>query len=142
MEDSISALNPVQAFSMPADASALEAIEAMKQHHVGCVLALEGSQLVGIFSERDFLLKVAGSSQPLSDIRLRDVMTHKPVALSPDHSIRFALHEMSVGGFRHIPLVRNGEPAGIVSVRDVIGYLCRGLQEADAKAVEANSTPS
>lgn len=145
MEDAISVLDPATGISLPVDSSVAEAIEAMKQHHVGCLLVTEGSQLTGIFSERDFLLKVVGSGRQLSSIPLREVMTPKPVALSPDHSIRFALHQMSVGGFRHIPLVRNGEPAGIVSIRDVISYLCRELQKADAsEAVHAavNSSAS
>lgn len=137
MEDSISALRPAQAIALPAEASVLEAVATMKDRHVGCILVMKDGQLVGIFSERDFLLKAAGRS--LEEIQLAEVMTLGPITLSPEHSIRFALHEMSVGGFRHIPLVRNREPVGIISARDVIGYLCHQIQHAEVSAAAANT---
>lgn len=131
MEDSVSALRPAQAISLPAEASVLEAVATMKERHVGCILVMKDEQLVGIFSERDFLLKAANLGRSLGEIQLAEVMTPGPITLSPEHSIRFALHEMSVGGFRHIPLVRNREPVGIISARDVIGYLCHQIQHAE-----------
>jgi CBS domain-containing protein len=143
MEDSISVLKPANAIALSLDSSVADAVEAMKQHQVGCLLVLDGARLTGIFSERDFLLKVAMFRQPLSETPLRDVMTPKPVVLSPDHSIRFALHEMSVGGFRHIPLVKDDRPVGIISVRDVISYLCRELRNNTSKAhAGVSSSPS
>src|SRR5262245_34872258 len=138
MEDSISALRPAQAISLPAEASVSEAVARMKQHHVGCILVMEGGQLTGIFSERDFLLKAAGSGRPLQEIQLAEVMTPRPVTLSPEHSIRFALHEMAVGGFRHIPLLRSREPVGIISARDVIGYLCQQIRPTEGSSATAN----
>jgi CBS domain-containing protein len=144
MEDSVAVLNPAQAITVPADSPVSDAVELMRRHDVGCVLVIEGKQLIGVFSERDFLLKLAGSDRPLDQVPLREVMTAKPVVLSPEDSIRFALHEMSVGGFRHIPLVNKGEPVGIISIRDVLGYLCREIRKAEpdkASAVSGNSAP-
>jgi CBS domain-containing protein len=131
MEDAVSALQPAEAISLPLQSSVLKAVETMKEHRVGCILVIDQGQLVGIFSERDFLLKVAGSSRGLDEIPLSEVMTRQPVTLSPEHSIRFALNEMAVGGFRHIPLLRNREPAGIISARDVIGYLCQQIRRTE-----------
>lgn len=142
MEDSIAALNPAAAIAVAADSPVSRAVELMKRHHVGCVLVMNGKQLAGIFSERDFLLKVAGSDRSVDQIPLREVMTAKPVALSPEDSIRFALHEMSVGGFRHIPLVRGDEAVGIISIRDVLSYLCGQIQMPDPeRVVTATGTP-
>lgn len=138
MEDSISVLQPAQAISLPAGSS----VAKMKQHHVGCILVMEDGQLAGIFSERDFLLKAAGSDRALEEIQLSEVMTPRPITLSPEHFIRFALHEMAVGGFRHIPLLRNREPVGIISARDVIGYLCHQIQHAEHAASAGASTHS
>ncbi len=131
MEDAISVLQPSRAISVQENAQVSDAVAAMKEHRVGCLLVMDGTRLTGIFSERDFLLRVAGSNSPLETISLKDVMTPRPVVLSPDHSIRYALHEMSVGGFRHIPLVKDARPVGIISIRDVIGYLCRALNNAE-----------
>jgi CBS domain-containing protein len=138
MEDSISVLQPAQAISLPAEASVSEAVATMKERHVGCILVMERGQLAGIFSERDVLLKAVGSGRALEDIKLSEVMTPKPVTLSPEHSIRFALHEMAVGGFRHIPLLRNREPVGIISARDVIGYLCHQIRHTEVSAAGVN----
>jgi CBS domain-containing protein len=134
MEDSISVLRPAQAISLSSGASVLEAVTTMQEHHVGCILVMEGSQLVGIFSERDFLLKAAGLNRSFGEIHLAEVMTPRPITLSPEHSIRYALNEMAVGGFRHIPLIRNCQAVGIVSARDVIGYLCHQIQHAEVAA--------
>ena len=139
MEDSVSALQPAQAILLPVQASVLQAVTIMKERHVGCILAVEGGQLVGIFSERDYLLKAAGSGRDLGTTPLAEVMTPRPVTLSPEHSIRFALHEMAVGGFRHIPLVSNREPVGIISARDAMGYLCQQIRHAEVPAVAGNT---
>jgi CBS domain-containing protein len=139
MEDSISVLRPAQAISLSSRASVLEAVVTMQERHVGCIVVMEGGQLVGVFSERDFLLKATGLNRSLDEIQLAEVMTPRPITLSPEHSIRFALHEMAVGGFRHIPLVRNRQPVGIISARDVIGYLCHQIQHAEVSAAAANT---
>ncbi|MBM3802660.1 MAG: CBS domain-containing protein [Acidimicrobiia bacterium] len=140
MEDAISALQPAEAISLPIHSSVLRAVETMKEHRVGCILVMDRGQLAGIFSERDFLLKVAGSSRSLEEIQVSEVMTRQPITLSPEHSIRFALNEMAVGGFRHIPLLRNREPAGIISARDVIGYLCQQFRRAEPSATGSKNS--
>src|SRR5207247_2463957 len=74
----------------------------MREHRIGCVLVVEGERLVGIVTERDFIMKLgqADAGRPLSDF-----MTPDPEVLSPDDPIVYALNKMSVGGFRHVPLV-------------------------------------
>jgi CBS domain-containing protein len=99
-------------------APVLEAIRSMQDHRIGCVLVSDGQRLVGIFTERDALLKVAG--RPAEGIRVEDVMTADPVVLREDDSVAVAIHKMAVGGFRHIPLVEDGHAIGIVSARDVL----------------------
>jgi CBS domain-containing protein len=129
MEDPISRLEPAPAIFVSADANTLEAVNLMRKHKVGCLLVMEGTRIAGIFSERDLLNKLATTGQDLRKVLVKEVMTSKPVIFSPEDSIRFAIHEMSVGGFRHIPVVNNHNPLGIISVRDVLGYLCRVIQD-------------
>jgi CBS domain-containing protein len=123
MEDSVSHLSLALPLALSPRALVSEAIRLLKDHKVGCVLALEGNHLVGIMSERDLLYKVAGSNRPLDQIELKDVMTANPVTLRLEDSIRFALHQMAVGGFRHIPIVTNGQPIGIISIKNVLRYI-------------------
>ena len=85
----------------PSD-TVIEAVGTMREHRIGCVLVVERERLVGIVTERDFIMKLgqADGGRPLSD-----VMTPDPEVLSPDDPIVYALNKMSVGGFRHVPLV-------------------------------------
>ena len=107
------ALNP--------DDSVEAAWRLMREHRVGCVLVVDDGMLVGILTERDLLLRVDG---PWSPRPIREVMTPEPETLSPDDPIVYALNKMSVGGFRHIPLVdAERRPVGIVSVKDIVDYI-------------------
>jgi CBS domain-containing protein len=54
-------------------------------------------------------------------------MTHDPVVLRHDETIAVALNKMAVGGFRHIPIVDDGRPTGVVSARDVFHHLAESL---------------
>lgn len=108
---------------LPRSAPVREAVAAMQQAGVGSVLVTDEGHLVGIFTERDALLKVAGTSAAAMDAPLSDVMTRDPVVLREDDSIAVAIHKMAVGGFRHIPLTRDDRPTGIVSARDVFGHI-------------------
>ena len=107
--------------SLPPDASVTDAISALQDGRADCVLVEEGGRLVGVFTERDALLKLA--ARPLDGVRLGDVMTRDPVVLRPNDSMAVAIHKMAVGGFRHIPLVDGGKSTGVVSARDIFRHL-------------------
>ncbi len=104
--------------------SVRSAIERMNQGGVGCVLVEDKHQLAGIFTERDVLTKVVGTLMDLDRVTVDAVMTPDPEAISPDDRVSYALNKMSVGGFRHIPLVDDdGRPVGLVSMRNVVDYM-------------------
>ena len=93
----------------------------MREHRIGCVLVVQDERLVGIITERDLLLKLDGTNL---DRPIGDLMTPDPEVLTPDAPIVYALNKMSVGGFRHVPLVDELQrPVGIVSVKDIIDYI-------------------
>jgi signal-transduction protein with cAMP-binding, CBS, and nucleotidyltransferase domain len=102
-----------------------EAIRRMHDKGIDCLLVVEGGRLLGIFTDRDAVLKVAGASP--ADRSIGALMTRDPVVLRHDETIAVAINKMAVGGFRHIPIVENGRPTGIVSARDVFGHLVRSL---------------
>ena len=105
-------------------ASVREAIEAMNEHRVGCVLVVDRSRLVGVFTERDVLTKVASLNLDVDRTRVDDVMTPDPESLTLDDGIAYALNMMSVGGFRHIPLIdAEQRPTGVVAMRDIVDYI-------------------
>lgn len=98
------------------------AIERMKEDEGGCVIICEGKRVVGIFTERDLLTKVAGAEldpqTPVSELMSADVAT-----LTTDATIGDAVRIMNEKSYRNIPLLKDDELVGSVSVFDVITYL-------------------
>ena len=107
---------PIQ---LPGSASVRQAVERMNREAVGCVLVIASDQtLIGVFTERDVLTKVVGQVVDLDAMRVEDLMTPDPECLTLDDDIAYALNKMTVGGFRHIPLVDEyGRPAGLIARR-------------------------
>ncbi|HKK52699.1 MAG TPA: CBS domain-containing protein [Myxococcota bacterium] len=105
-----------------------DAMQAMQQRHRGCVLiTADGSlrsHLIGIFTERDILLKVIDCGRNPATLPLADVMTTEPESLGLEARLAWVLNMMSVGGFRHLPVTdERGWPVFILSVRDIVEFL-------------------
>jgi CBS domain-containing protein len=121
IREPIRLLQPRPPLALPPDATISEAVRLMREHRVGCVLVVARGRLVGILTERDLLLKLehADFNRPIQEL-----MTPDPEVLSPDDPIVYALNKMSVGGFRHVPLVDAGaQPVGVISVKDIVDYI-------------------
>jgi CBS domain-containing protein len=98
-----------------------DAARLMKAHAVGALLVVDDGRVVGIFTERDVLFRVVAASKDPKTTRVAAAMTKKPRTIGPDRPLGHALHLMYEGGFRHVPVVENGHPIGMVSARDVLG---------------------
>ena len=79
----------------------------MQAEGIDCLLVTEGGALVGIFTDRDAILKVAGQRRKRPHVG--EVMTHDPVILRSGDPVAVAIHKMAVGGFRHVPIVKGGD---------------------------------
>ena len=97
------------------------AAQLMKQKEVGAVMVVEEGMLVGVFTERDALFRVLAEGRDTRTTRLADVMTRNPTTIHPDRPFPEALHIMYEGGFRHVPVVEDDRPVGMVSARDALG---------------------
>ena len=100
-------------------------IARMQETETDCVLVTVDGRLVGIFTDRDAVVKAAGKH--LDAFHVRDFMTADPVVLRHDDPIAIAIHKMAVGGFRHIPVITDGRPTGVVTARDVFHHLAEIL---------------
>lgn len=125
MSDPISLLEPLSPECLSARDSIGEAISRMRKKRLGCVLVTDSDGiLIGVFTERDVLYRVAGQIRDLDGTPVGDVMTAQPTALKRSTPIAHALHVMSIHGFRHIPLVdRRGRPTGLTSFRRVVEFI-------------------
>lgn len=109
--------------------SIAEALDIMKQKRSGCVVITEKEKLVGILTERDILLKVAGISGAEKK-KVREIMTPDPEVFEPEDSIAFVLNAMHVGGYRHIPVVdEEGRPLAVISIKDIVGFILDHFSE-------------
>lgn len=104
----------------PPQTSVREATQLMKQAHVGALLVVERGHLVGIFTERDALVRVLAEGLNPETTPLAAVMTLNPITVHPDQPFISALHLMYENGFRHVPVAENGRPLGMVSARDAL----------------------
>jgi CBS domain-containing protein len=113
-----------EAFYVAPSDSVRAAVQQMNRHAAGCVLVEVAGRLVGIFTERDLLTKVVERQLDIDRTQVETVMTMDPESLHPDDRVSYALNKMSVGGFRHIPLVDDDDrPVGVISMRNIVDYI-------------------
>ena len=101
----------------PPETTVAEAAKLMAGKNAGAVMVVEKERLVGIFTERDAVFRVVARSLDAQTTRLADVMTTAPRTADPDKTFGYALRMMHENGFRHVPVIENGKPVGIVSAR-------------------------
>jgi len=109
-----------------------DVLELLVEHSIGCVIVADGDEAIGIFSERDALMRIGASVESLRAEPVERFMTTAPQTLEADAPIAFALHMMNVGGYRHLPVVSQGRTVGVVSIRDIMQYLASHLLSARA----------
>ena len=107
--------------TMPPSATVRAAAREMKRHKVGAVLVAEAGKLVGIFTERDGLFRVLAEEHNPDTTPLAAVMTARPTTVTADRRLGHALHLMHDNGYRHLPVVEDGAPVGMISIRDALG---------------------
>ena len=104
----------------PPGTTVRQAAELMARRHVGAVVVVEDDHLLGIFSERDAVFRVVARGLEPATTALADVMTPTPVTIEPDRSFGHAMAVMHEHHCRHLPVVENGRPIGIVSARNAL----------------------
>lgn len=107
-----------------------DVLQIMRDNRRGVVLIADHGRLTGIFTERDVLMKIAGTRVDLKRTPVRNFMTPDPDTLPAESSIAFAINKMVTEGYRHIPLVDDaGRPVGVVSMRDLIEHIAGHFQK-------------
>ena len=104
----------------PPETSVSKAARLMARKNVGAVMVVKNKRLVGIFTERDAVIRVIAKGRDAQTTVLADVMTADPQTVSPEESFGQALLMMYESGFRHVPVLEKGMPIGIVSARNAL----------------------
>lgn len=103
------------------DAKLYDAIAMLTEHKIGAlVVAGADRRVIGILSERDIVALLAMPDANRFDNPVSSAMIADPVTCSPNDPIGQLMHSMTVGRFRHVPVVENGKLAGIISIGDVV----------------------
>ena len=121
--------------SVDINESVLDAINLMAQVNIGAVLVQENDTISGIFTERDYLQKIALKSLSSQETRVGDVMTTPVVSADPGDTIQQCMETMTTCRCRHLPIVNNGKLLGIVSIGDLVKKM---LDEKEAEVEQLN----
>jgi CBS domain-containing protein len=104
-------------------ATVARAAELMRKKKVGAVLVKKGRDLVGIFTERDLVVR-AMATRSWASAPVKKFMSPKPETLKLADPVAYALNKMSVGRFRHVPLIdHDGGLVGMISIRDIVDFI-------------------
>ncbi|MBS0260774.1 MAG: CBS domain-containing protein [Planctomycetes bacterium] len=100
-----------------------DVLAEMVARNIGCVIVEDSAQLLGVFTERDVLNKVALDEQNLSR-PVSEFMTPNPATATKSDSIGYVLQGMDLGGYRHIPIVNSADiVVGMISSRDILRFM-------------------
>jgi CBS domain-containing protein len=102
------------------DQTVAEAARRMAERHVGAVPVVDGTRVVGVFSERDLLARVVAAGRDPARTRVREVMTTDLVVAAPADTYEECLRRMQRAGIRHLLVLAEGRLIGIVSLRDLM----------------------
>jgi CBS domain-containing protein len=125
VETPVDCLEPVAPIQVAPATSIEQVVERMRERRVGAVLVGTPANLVGIFSERDLLLRIAHRYEAVKQRPVSDFMTPSPETVDAVAPLAFALNKMEVGDFRHVPVTRAGRLCGVISTRDVVDFLAQ-----------------
>ena len=106
--------------SVTREAPVLEAIRVMAEHHIGAVLVMEGEQLLGIASERDYARKVILQGRSSHDTPVAVIMTSPVVCVGPHDSIAECMQIMTDKHIRHLPVIDGEQVVGVISIGDLV----------------------
>jgi CBS domain-containing protein len=126
MYDQVKSLKQNPPVTIAQTATIGDAMALMLSMNVGAILVVDKSgNLVGIFSERDLLKKIAGAVADYETLPITRFMTPRPESVSTTDTVNFVLQKMDAGGYRHVPVLENGKPVSIISARDMLRFLTR-----------------
>ena len=115
-------------FSVPPEVTVYQALQEMADRRVGALLVMQGDELVGIFSERDYARKIALEGRSSTETIVSEVMTKEVICVNPHQQTVECMEMMTNGRFRHIPVKDNGKVVGLISIGDVVKAIISDLE--------------
>jgi len=112
-----------EVYSIDQEATAFEALEKMVRHDVGALVVTSAGRTVGVFSERDFLRRIALRGHDPEGVRVADVMTQRLICADPRETVEDCMAIMTQEHIRHLPIIEGEKLVGLVSIGDLVKHL-------------------
>ena len=113
-------LKPRNVISISPDVNVIEALKLMAKENIGAVVVLQGDNLVGILSERDYARKVVLEGKTSSSTKVSEIMTTKVVTVEESQKVDDCMNIMTENHIRHLPVISGGKVLGLISIGDVL----------------------
>jgi CBS domain-containing protein len=110
-------------WSVPSDATVYDAMKMMADKDVGALLIMDGSQFVGVVSERDYARKVILQGRSSMETPVREIATETLVTITPECSVDEAMRLITTNRIRHLPVVHEGKVQGMISIGDLVQWI-------------------
>ena len=107
------------------DATVYEAVQAMVEANVGALLVTEGDEISGIFTERDYLRRIAVEGRRSRDTSVREVMSSPVLIVNPGTTVDETMALMTDRRIRHAPVVEDGALVGMISIGDLVKFISK-----------------
>lgn len=113
----------VQLFSVTQQTSVLDALKVMMEKNISALLILDGQELKGIFTERDYARKIILHGKSSADTLIHEVMTANPITVLPSDSIDYCMGLMTDKHIRHLPVMENDQLLAMLSIGDMVKFI-------------------
>jgi CBS domain-containing protein len=112
-----------QVHSISADATVYEALEKLADKDIGALVVMNGTELVGVFSERDYVRKVILKGRSSREMQVHEIMSNPAVTVDRKTTVDECMYLMTAKRFRHLPVVEAGTVVGVVSIGDLVNWI-------------------
>ena len=119
--------------TVPKEAPVLEVIRLMAEHHIGSVLVVQGDEVLGIATERDYARKVILQGRSSVDTPVGQIMSSPVVTVLPTDTVKTCMSMMTDRKIRHLPVVENGQLLGLISIGDLVKSVIEDQQQEIAQ---------
>jgi CBS domain-containing protein len=110
-------------YSVDPETSVLDALQIMMDKNISALLVMEGSELKGIFTERDYARKIILQGKSSKETKIKEVMTASLEVINLNSSIDHCMQIMTDKHIRHLPIVDNGKVSGMISIGDLVKFV-------------------
>jgi CBS domain-containing protein len=126
-------------WSVPPEATVLDAIKLMAEKNVGALLVVHEGKLVGLLSERDYTRNVILKGRSSKDTPVREIISGKVISVSADHTVQDCMRLMTEHRVRHLPVVEGSRILGVISIGDLVNQIISS-QDATIQQLETYIT--